>query len=147
MALTDETKQSIITALSNLSESVTESVLKRLDAFGYEATESDAWMIGFAIQKVESYIKNECYISEIPDDLFAIEVDMVCGEFLSSKYQSGQLVIDGLDLDGAVSSIKTGDTSVNFDTNTSSEGKFNSLIYNLMNNGKGELACFRRMQW
>ena len=53
MALTDETKQSIITALdtSSLDESFIEAVLKRLDSFGYEIKESDAWMIGFAMQE------------------------------------------------------------------------------------------------
>ena len=41
MALTDETKQSIITALdtSSLDESFIEAVLKRLDSFGYEIKE------------------------------------------------------------------------------------------------------------
>ena len=59
MALTDETKQSIITALdTSLDGHFIEDVLKRLDSFGYEIKESDAWMIGFAMQKVENTIKN-----------------------------------------------------------------------------------------
>lgn len=133
---------------SSLDESFFEMVLKRLDSFGYILDVShDGWVIAFATQKIQSQIKNECYTTNIPDGLIATAVDMICGEFLFSKNQSGQLSIEGLDLDGAVSSIKTGDTSVNFDTGTSDEGKFLHLVDCLMNCGRGEFACFRRMQW
>ena len=149
MALTDETKQSIITALdtSSLDESFIEAVLKRLDSFGYEIKESDAWMIGFAMQKVENTIKNECNISEIPDGLFHTAVDMSCGEFLFAKKQTGQLEIGDLDLTGAISSIKEGDTQINFDAGSSDESRFNQLVNYLMNQGEGDLICFRKIRW
>ena len=149
MALTDETKQSIITALdtSSLDESFIEAVLKRLDSFGYEIKESDAWMIGFAMQKVENTIKNECNISEIPDGLFHTAVDMSCGEFLLAKKQTGQLELGDLDLTGAISSIKEGDTQINFDAGSSDESRFNQLVNYLMNQGEGDLICFRKIRW
>ena len=149
MALTDETKQSIITALdtSSLDESFIEAVLKRLDSFGYEIKESDAWMIGFAMQKVENTIKNECNISEIPDGLFHTAADMSCGEFLFAKKQTGQLEIGDLDLTGAISSIKEGDTQINFDAGSSDESRFNQLVNYLMNQGEGDLICFRKIRW
>ena len=143
MALTDETKQSIITALdTSLDESFIEAVLKRLDSFGYEIKESDAWMIGFAMQKVENTIKNECNISEIPDGLFHTAVDMSCGEFLFAKKQTGQLEIGDLDL-----SIKEGDTQVNFNGDESDSDKVDSMLNYLLNNGKGELVCYRKISW
>lgn len=149
MALTDETKQAVITALdtTSLSESFIEAVLNRLDSFGYEIKESDAWMIGFAMQKVESTIRNECNISEIPDGLFHIAVDMVCGEFLLAKKQTGQLELGDLDLTGAISSIKEGDTQVNFNGDESDSDKVDSLLNYLLNNGKGELVCYRKIRW
>lgn len=149
MALTDETKQVVITALdtTSLSESFIEAVLNRLDSFGYEIKESDAWMIGFAMQKVESTIRNECNISEIPDGLFHIAVDMVCGEFLLAKKQTGQLELGDLDLTGAISSIKEGDTQVNFNGDESDSDKVDSLLNYLLNNGKGELVCYRKIRW
>ena len=149
MALTDETKQAIITALdtSSLSESFIETILNRLDSFGYEIKESDAWMIGFAMQKVENTIKNECNISEIPDGLFHTAVDMSCGEFLFAKKQIGQLEIGDLDLTGAISSIKEGDTQVNFNSDESDSDKVDSLLNYLLNNGKGELVCYRKIRW
>lgn len=149
MALTDETKQAVITALdtTSLSESFIEAVLKRLDSFGYEVKESDAWMIGFAMQKVENTIKNECNISEIPDGLFHIVVDMACGEFLFAKKQTGQLAIGDLNLTGAITSIKEGDTQINFDSGESDSDKVDSFLNSLMNNGKGELVCYRKIRW
>lgn len=149
MALTDEIKQAIITALdtSSLSESFIEAVLKRLDSFGYEIKESDAWMMGFAMQKVENTIKNECNISEIPDGLFHTAADMSCGEFLFAKKQTGQLEIGDLDLTGAISSIKEGDTQVNFNGDESDSDKVDSLLNYLLNSGKGELVCYRKIRW
>lgn len=148
MALSSDIKQSIITALkTSLSESVIELVLKRLDSFGCEIRESDTWLIGFSIQKVENTIKNECNISDIPDRLINIEVDMACGEFLLAEKQCGHLEIEGLDLTGAVSSIKEGDTQVNFESGSSDEAKFNSLVNHLLNDGRGELVCYRKIQW
>lgn len=149
MALTDETKQSIITALNStsLSESFIEMVLNRLDSFGYQVKESDAWMIGFAMQKVESSIKNECNISEIPDGLIHTAVDMVCGEILLAKKQTGQLELGDLDFNGAVTSIKEGDTQVNFNSDESDSDKIDQFINFLLNNGRGDLVCYRKMQW
>ena len=148
MALTDETKQFIITALdTSLDESFIEEVLKRLDYFGYKIKESDAWVIGFAMQKVKNTIENECNISEIPDGLFHMAVDMSCGEFLLNKKQTGQLELGDLDLTGAVSSIKEGDTQVNFNDDESDSDKVDSLLNYLLNSGKGELVCYRKIRW
>lgn len=148
MALTDATKQSIITALkSSLDETLIEMVLKRLDSFGYTVEDSDAWMIGFAMKKVENTILNECNISEIPDGLNHTAVDMACGEFLLGKKQTGQLELGELDLNGAIKSIKEGDTQVTMDESESDSDKVDSLINYLMNNGRGDLVCFRRIRW
>lgn len=149
MVLSTELKQSIITALNttSLSESFIEMVLNRLDSLGYTVKEADAWMIGFAMQKVENTIKNECNISEIPDGLIHKAADMACGEFLFAKKQTGQLEIGDLDLTGAISSIKEGDTQINFDAGSSDESRFNQLVNYLMNQGEGDLICFRKIRW
>ena len=148
MALTDEILQNIKSALASslLDDVFLEDVVRRLDSFGYEVKESDAWMIGFAMQKVENHIKNECNTSEIPDGLHQSAVDMVCGEFLFSKKQTGQLEIGDLDLTGAVESIKEGDTQVNF-TGASDEDKMNAFLNFLMNEGNGDFVCYRKIRW
>ena len=148
MALTDETKQSIITALdTSLDEFFIEVFLKRLDSFGYTIKDSDVWMMGFITQKVTNTIKNECNVSKIPDELFYIAVDMACGEFLLAKKQTGQLDISNLDLTDAISSIKEGDTQVNFNRDESDSDKIDSLLNYLLDRGKGELVCYRKIRW
>lgn len=148
MALTDETISTLTEAISKIIESsLTESVLKRLDSFGYVPTENDAFAIGFSVQKVEQTIKNDCNVIEVPEGLTSIAVDMVCGEFLSSKHRTGQLELSSLDLDGALASVNVGGASVSFDNNTSDVGKFDVLISLLANSGRGEFACYRRIKW
>lgn len=131
---------------SYLNSDLVEEVLKRLDSFGYTVKDTDDWLLGFAIQKARSSIENECNTSGIPDGLGKIAVDMACGEFLLTKKQTGQLELGDLDLTGVVSSIKEGDTQINFGGG-SDEEKVQSLINYLLTYGKGELVCYRRIRW
>ena len=139
----------ILTIMNNtsLSEPFYEAVLKRLVSFGCNLEEDDGWVLCFCMQKVENHIKNFCNTDSIPDGLFNAAVDRVCGEFLFTKKQTGQLDIGELDLDGAVTSIKEGDTQINFDAGSSDESRFNQLVNYLMNQGEGDLICFRKIRW
>ena len=74
-------------------------------------------------------------------------MDMSCGEFLFAKKQTGQLEIGDLDLTGAISSIKEGDTQVNFNGDESDSDKVDILLNYLLNSGKGELVCYRKIRW
>lgn len=132
---------------TSLSESFYETVLERLVSFGYNSKEGDAWVICFSMQKIENHIKNYCNIDSVPDGLFNIAVDMVCGDFLFTQKNTGNLELTDLDLDGAISSIKEGDTQVNFGSGSSDEDKLIDLINYLLNNGSGELLCYRKIRW
>lgn len=138
----------ILTVMENtsLSESFYEAVLKRLVSFGYTLKEDDSWLICFAMQKVENHIKNSCNTTDVPDGLFNVAVDMVCGEFLFTKKQTGQLEIADLDFDGAFTSIKEGDTQVNFD-GSSDEEKFDQMVNYLLHHGEGDFVCYRKIRW
>lgn len=136
----------IINQNSSLSESFFEAVLNRLESFGYIATEDDSWSICFAAQKVENHIKNSCNTTDVPDGLFNVAVDMVCGEFLFTKKQTGQLELGDLDLTGAITSIKEGDTQVNFG-GSSDEDNFNQMVNYLMHHGEGDFVCYRKIRW
>lgn len=131
---------------TSLSESFYEAVLKRLVSFGYTLKEDDSWLICFAMQKVENHIKNSCNTTDVPDGLFNVAVDMVCGEFLFTKKQTGQLEIADLDFDGAFTSIKEGDTQVNFG-GSSDEEKFDQMINYLLHYGEGDFVCYRKIRW
>lgn len=131
---------------TSLSESFYEAVLKRLVSFGYTLKEDDSWLICFAMQKVENHIKNSCNTTEVSDGLFNVAVDMVCGEFLFTKKQTGQLEIADLDFDGAFTSIKEGDTQVNFG-GSSDEEKFDQMVNYLLHHGEGDFVCYRKIRW
>ena len=139
----------ILTIMTNtsLSEPFYEAVLKRLVSFGYYLKEDDSWMICFAMQKVENHVKNSCNTTSVPDGLFNVAVDMVCGEFLFTKKQTGKLELTDLDLNGAITQIQEGDTTVHFAGGSSDEDKFNSFLNYLLHNGEGDFVCYRKLKW
>lgn len=149
----DEVIQKVLASIlpvvenTGLSESFCEAVLKRLVSFGYDLKEDDGWMISFAMQKVENHIKNSCNTASIPDGLFHAAVDMVCGEFLQAKKQTGKLQLDDLDLDGAITSIKEGDIQVNFGNGSADAEKFGEFLNYLLHHGEGDFVCYRKLSW
>lgn len=124
-----------------------DDIINRLKFLGYEVTDNDVYSINFICEKVENHIKNVCNICEIPDGLKNIYVDMVCGEFLQFKHNTGQLADTNFDVDNALSSVTMGDVSMSFDKSASVAAKFASLIDMLINSGKGELLCYRKIRW
>ena len=132
---------------SSLPDAVFEMVLRRLEIFGYELTEADAFGIAFSVQKVELNIKNDCNVAEVPEGLYPTLCDMACADFLAVKYQTGKLVLADIDLDGAIASISEGDTSVTFEKSASDAEKFHALVSTLSTSGRGNLECFRRIKW
>lgn len=147
----DEIIAAILTILEGLkvksSESFIGAVLNRLSSFGYEVTSSDDWLIAFCIQKVNTHINNTCNTLSVPDGLFYVAVDRVCGEFLSSLKNTGKLVLEDLDLDGAITQIKEGDTTVNFATGTSQDELFTAFVKYLQTEGAGDEVCYRKLKW
>ncbi|WP_304340458.1 hypothetical protein [Metaclostridioides mangenotii] len=124
-----------------------EDIKNRLAFFGYTLLDSDSLALKFVIDKVENKIKNECSITEIPDGLYQVEIDRICGEFLFAKKQSGQLT--EYDFEVVEKQIQDGDTTVTYaiESGQTPEQRFDKLIKNLMECGKGEFASFRRLKW
>jgi hypothetical protein len=124
-----------------------EDIKNRLAFFGYTILDSDALALNFVIDKVENKIKNECSITEIPDGLYQVEIDRICGEFLFAKKQSGQLT--EYDFDLIEKQIQDGDTTVTYaiEAGQTPEQRFDKLVKALMDSGKGEFASFRRLKW
>lgn len=121
------------------------TVKQRLEKIGYEFTESDDFILNFLIEKVETVIKNNCNISEIPDELKSIAVDMVVGYFLKEKKSTAIETILGLDLT-AIQSIREGDTSVTF-ANATPEQKLDKMIDYLIFGSEKTLVSYRCMKW
>ena len=147
----DEMIAAILTILEGLevksSESFVQAVLNRLSSFGYTVTSEDEWMIAFCIQKVNTHIMNSCNTLSIPEGLFYVAVDRVCGEFLYSLKSTGKLSLEDLDLDGAITQIKEGDTTVQFATGTSEDEKFTAFVKFLQTEGAGDEVCYRKLKW
>ena len=126
---------------------VLKEVKQRLNSFGIETTEADDATLVFLIAKTQQSIKNECNLSEVPDELQYVLVDWVCGDFLQTQFSLGNLELENIDLAGALASVKEGDTTVSFDNSQSDSARFESLVSALLHTGRSELLCFRKLRW
>lgn len=128
-----------------------DKVMERLASLGYtDISDSDKAVLGFAVGKVTNTIRNDCNISEIPDGLTHIAVDMAVGEFLTAKKTFAPDDIAGLDLDYAVKQIQLGDTNTVFATgegSLTSEQRLDALLNYLLTHGRDEFSCYRRIRW
>lgn len=121
-----------------------EKIKMRLKSLGYEL--DDDYIIDFAMNKTEQYIKHFCNIDEIPDCLEYVFIDICCGEILRDKKATGQLT--SIQLEQVVRSIKDGDTEVSFGTGSvSAESRFESLINKLINGHTDSLIRHRQLCW
>ena len=135
---------------TGLPESFVDDVEMRLLTLGYSIQDGDGWSIAFGAQKVANEIKNECNVSAVPEGLYNVAVDMVCGEFLLLKKASGLLSGFEVDLNAAgLKQVQEGDTNVTFMAEgvSSSEGRLNAAINYLLNHGKPQFVTFRRLRW
>ena len=126
-----------------------EKTAKRLKSFGYEIKAEDKFALKFAVEKVTNTIKNECNVSAVPDGLMNIAVDMAAGEFLGAKKTFSPAEIEGLNLELAVKQIQVGDTSTVFavgDGSLTPEQRFDLFIEHLLNYGRREFSCYRKIK-
>lgn len=127
-----------------------EKVKIRLQSFGYVFKDGDEVILSFSIEKVTNTIKNDCNVSEIPDGLMNIAIDMAAGEFLTVKKTFSPNDIAGLDLDYAVKQLQEGDKNTVFATGEGSltaEQRLNNLLNYLLAHGRDEFSCYRRLRW
>jgi hypothetical protein len=122
-------------------------VTQRLASFDYTVVQADDWMLDFIIQKVSNHILHSCNISSIPEGLHQMAVDMVVGEFLMGKKASGQLDETAIMSSEAVTSIKLGDTQVNFGGDRTASQQLDSLIAFLLKGYEADLTSYRCMKW
>lgn len=123
---------------------------ERLISLGYDFKASDKPLLSFAVQKAENTVKNECNLSEVPEGLLNVAVDMAAGEFLLSKKTFAPEDISELDLDAAVKSLQVGDTSTSFavgEGSQTAEQRLDCLIDRLLNAGREQFSCYRRIRW
>lgn len=125
-------------------------IIQRLASFGYDVTETDEFALTFIIQKVENHIKNSCNILLIPEGLYQIAVDMVCGYFLNEKKAVNADSLKGFNLDSAIKSIQEGDTNIAFAIGEGSktpEQRLDAFITYLITYGEKEFVTYRCLTW
>ena len=148
----NENLQTVVTSVNTILNdtnlnTMTESVVERLVSFGFVPTDEDAWLIAYSTKGTVNHVLNQINHQTVPNGLFEVVVDMICGEVLNAKFLSGQLVLDNLDLDGIVQSVAEGDTTVSFSAEGSDESKLKGLLSWLIQ-GKGcDFLCYRKMRW
>ena len=148
----NENLQTVVTSVNTILNdtnltTMTESVVERLVSFGFVPTDEDAWLIAYSTKGTVNHVLNQVNHQTVPNGLFEVVVDMICGEVLNAKFLSGQLVLDNLDLDGIVQSVTEGDTTVSFSAEGSDESKLKGLLSWLIQ-GKGcDFLCYRKMRW
>lgn len=114
----------------------------RLANLGYTYNaQRDDWVLSFLIDKVTNHICNNCNVSSIPEGLSEKAVDMVCGEFIKGIYSQGLVNVDA-----AVSSIKEGDTQINFSSGNTPEEIYLKYIDSLSSDNI-DFARYRKMKW
>lgn len=127
-----------------------DDVINRLASLGYTVIASDSWLLNFLIQKVTDQIKNYCNISELPNRIHSIAVDIVCGQFLYERKANLDTSLSFFNLESAVKQISEGDTSITYaigDGNSTPEMRLDTLINYLINHGKNELESYRCLKW
>lgn len=121
----------------------------RLNSFSYELKDGDEALLSLATQRVESSIQNNLAREDIPEGLVGIAADMAVGEFLGAKRTFAPEDIQMLAASPVVRQITIGDTGTSFAVRgkDSPEAKLDRLISYLLNHGKGELSCYRKIRW
>lgn len=124
-----------------------ETVKERLKLFGCAVADEDIWVLQFIISKVENTVKDSCNANEVPDGLFQTAVDMVVGEYLLGKKNTGGLT--DFDLEIAIKTVQEGDTTTTFDSEGSmtAEQRLDALIAHLRAPNKSLWSRYRRLSW
>ena len=141
--LNDEIVDNIINMIANIDRNFVNMVVKRIESIGYTLIDGDEWMLSFSTQKIDNKIKRSCNITSIPNEMYQVACDMVCGDFLYVKKQIGKL--KGFDFEVFAKSISIGDTKIDLSGQTS-EQHFDSLL-NYMIKGECNLSCYRKISW
>ena len=129
-----------------------EDVKERLISLGIslssEPGNTDAIILSFSVDKVTNHINNQTNLSEIPQGLHEIAVDMVIGEFLFTKKSMGLLDVSSLDFEAVAKQVQDGDTNVVFavEANSTPEAQFNNFITYLQHN-EVDFTRYRVLVW
>lgn len=126
-----------------------DDVISLLAAMGVAGAGEDPLLV-FVVNSVTERVKNETNQPEIPEGLRYMAAGMTVGEYLNLKKSTGQLDVEGLDLEAAIKQIQEGDTNTVFAVGEGSqtpEQRLDTLIHYLIAGRTGEFLRYRRIVW
>ena len=124
-----------------------EKARELLAALGFTVATTDALLL-YLVGSVTERVLNETNQTEIPEGLEYLSAEMVVGEYLNLKKNSGEL--DGFDTEAAIKQIQEGDTNITFALGAGSftpEQRLDNLINYLANGRTREFIRYRRVVW
>lgn len=125
-----------------------EDVYVRLETLGYAIVPEDEYTVEYLISKITNNLSLNTNNTTLPEELLQMAIDMICGEFLCTKYAIGQLT--GYDFNGAVKKIQEGDTTIEYAYGSGSktpEERFVAYIKELRTPNPEMLSAVRRLRW
>lgn len=127
-------------------EEILKKVEVQLSILGYKIDnrDKDQNIIEYLINKHSSQIIHICSIEKLTEPLQYILVDRVCADFLKNKIALGEDT--GISLSTIATSIKIGDTSIEFPKNSSNEEKIN-LILEKLERKDFDYSPYAKMGW
>ena len=126
----------------------TEDVYRRLEQLNYSVVPEDRGTVEYLIEKISNEVKLDTNHPTVPEELLQMTIDMICGEFLQTKYALGKLT--NFDFAGTVKRISEGDTTVEYAYGSGSktpEERFVAFIKTLRTPDKSQIVATRRLRW
>lgn len=124
-----------------MATNLIETVTARLKTYGYD--DIDAILIEAKTNDALIKVLNFCNIAELPTALEHVVIDMACGECMYITAVCGT----DTTTEPAITSIKEGDTQVNFAAESTPAQRKDLLIATLRAMPYSELIAFRRLRW
>ncbi len=134
--------------LSTFGPDFLEDAIRLIESLGLTIAETDYWLLGFCVQKVEQDIKNACNRSDVPEELYQVAKGLIAAEFLTVKKAQGAIDGETLIFDPVLKELHEGDTKQVFavDTAMSGEARLEAFLAQ-MRLGREQFIRFRRLQW
>lgn len=123
-----------------MSRAIIPTLIKRY--CDYDVTSEDVAFIDYAYKVVEQSILNSINRQNLPSELENIVELRTVGEFINSRKDK---ILGDDDLE-VTKSVKIGDTKVDFG-GVSKEERLTMLADSLINRGKRDIACYRKLKW
>lgn len=124
---------------------VQKKTLMRLDSLGYPSQEADKRFLDILTEKIKIEIQSEINRKKIPDCLCPAWADLIAVEFLQLMKGTGSLPTG--DFTREIKQIQEGDTNITFDSGSTAEQRFDTMLGTLYQDAKRVIFKHRRIAW